>query len=91
MGEDDRVPADLVLPSRDDPFVAASSEGVGGPAGRRVRPEAGWWTPLRVLLALTLLTASLGYLSKDYCRERAWPRGGGVEYVHVCYSYLGHL
>ena len=91
MGEDDRVPADLVLPSRDDPFVAASSEGVGGPAGRRVRPEAGWWTPLRVLLALTLLTASLGYLSKDYCRERAWPRGGGVEYVHVCYSDLGHL
>jgi uncharacterized membrane protein len=81
-----------VLPSRDDPAIAASSEGIGGVAGRRVRPGSGWWTPLRVLLAFAVLACTFCYLSRDWCYDRAWPRQPpGLEYTHVCYSDIPHL
>jgi len=82
----------VVLPTRDDPLVAESSEGIGGAAGRRVRPGAGWWTPLRVLLALAVLACVFSYVSRDWCYDRAWPRQPqGLEYTHVCYSDIPHL
>lgn len=48
-----------VLPSRDDPFVAALSESVGGPAGSRTAPHP-WWSPERGVLALTTLGCAVG-------------------------------
>jgi uncharacterized membrane protein len=83
---------DYVLPTRDDSFVARSSEGLGGLAGRRVRPGGRWWTPLRVLLAMATLACMFCYLSRDWCYDRAWPRDPpGLEYTHVCYSDIPHL
>ncbi|KWW98412.1 Multimodular transpeptidase-transglycosylase [Carbonactinospora thermoautotrophica] len=82
---------DLVLPSRDDPVVAAGSEAIGGPAGRRLLPGTGWWTPARVIVLLTVLVFSLGIAQRDYCRDIGWPRENNLQYVHVCYSDMPHL
>jgi hypothetical protein len=83
--------ASVVLPTRDDPLVRASSEGIGGPAGSRVAPLAGWWTPLRVCIVLVILASALGYVADGYCRGQGWPRNTTVEYAHACYSDLPHL
>jgi uncharacterized membrane protein len=81
-----------VLPTRDDPLVARSSEGVGGVAGRRVQPGSGWWTPIRVLLVFAVLACMFGYLSRDWCYDHAWPRQPqDQEYIHLCYSDMPHL
>jgi uncharacterized membrane protein len=87
----ERQPAPVVLPTRDDPLVRASSEGIGGPAGSRVWALAGWWTPLRVCLVLVIVISALGYVADGYCRAQGWPRNTSVEYVHGCYSDLPHL
>ena len=53
------VRGDWVDPTTDDPVVTALSEGLGGPTG----PHAGrhpWWTPVRVVLALTAVCLALG-------------------------------
>jgi uncharacterized membrane protein len=81
----ERQPAPVVLPTRDDPLVRASSEGIGGPAGTRVWALAGWWTPLRVCLLLVVVVSALGYVADGYCRSLGWPRDMSVE-VHGCYS-----
>jgi uncharacterized membrane protein len=81
----------VVLPSQDDPLLRAASEGVGGPAGRRVRPGTGWWTPLRVVLALATVVFALGVIERGYCRDIAWPRDNGQQYAHACYSDIPHL
>jgi uncharacterized membrane protein len=58
---------------------------VGGPWGRRaaIRP-AGWWTPARVLLALTTFTLLLAFAQKAPCVTGDWP--GYKQYTHACYS-----
>src|SRR5215207_8838000 len=86
-----RAGAPVVLPTRDDPVVRLSSEGLGGPAGSRVWPLSGWWTPLRVCLVLVVMSSAVGYVADGYCRARGWPRSTGVEYAHACYSDLPHL
>lgn len=83
-----------VSPTRDDPFVRAGSEGVGGPGGRRVRPGTGWWTPARVLLAATVTTcwlATVGGFARGYCRANSFSSDGGRDYIHLCYSDLPHV
>ena len=45
---------------------------------------AGWWTPLRVLLALGAFTLLLGYAEKLAVRRR--PVGASKQYTHACYS-----
>ena len=57
-------PADRAHPTLDDPVVAALSESVGGPVGERATRHP-WWTPLRVILALTALTFALGMVQKS--------------------------
>jgi uncharacterized membrane protein len=84
------APPGPVLPSLDDPTVRIASGAVGGPAGRRVRPGAGWWTPVRVLLALVVLVFGLGMLTKEHCRQTSWPRTHD-QYVHACYSDVPHM
>src|SRR6266508_5274805 len=33
-----------------------------------------------------------GYLSRDWCYDRAWPRQPqGLEFLHLCYSDIPHL
>jgi uncharacterized membrane protein len=78
-----------VHPSVDDPVVAGVSAGVGGPIGSRATRHR-WWTPLRVILALTALTFALGMVSKSSCYATQW-RDGEVRYSHMCYSDLPYL
>jgi len=76
----------FVLPWRDDPLVAAASEVIGGPPGEHARLGAHrFWTPVRVLLALTLFGSLLGFALKAPCRDASdWV--DNFQYAHVCYS-----
>jgi uncharacterized membrane protein len=80
---------EVVAPTHDDPLVRVGSEVVGGPLGRRAVVGRSWWTPLRVLLALTFLTCGLGLVQKDWCRDHAWASPG--DYAHACYSDIPPL
>ncbi|MGH3326715.1 MAG: glycosyltransferase family 87 protein [Streptomycetales bacterium] len=82
---------DPVPPSRDDPLVAAGSEAVGGPLGHHARAGQGWWTPLRVLLALVTVMFVIGVAQKGYCRDIGWPRDNALQYSHACYSDIPHM
>ncbi len=88
MGAPDSPDA-RVHPSLDDPVVAGVSAGIGGPIGTRSKGHR-WWTPLRVILALTALTFALGMVSKSSCVATEW-RDGEVRYSHMCYSDLPYL
>jgi hypothetical protein len=79
---DVRVP-DTVAPSRTDPVVRGASRTIGGAWGRHGR-ESRWWTPLRVVLLLTVLTSMLGYLQKSPCRTHPW--SDEYQYTRVCYT-----
>jgi uncharacterized membrane protein len=69
--------------------VRAGSEVLGGPLGRRAGRGRSWWTPLRVLLALTFLTCGVGLVQKDWCRDHGWAAPG--VYTHTCYSDIPPL
>ncbi|HMA46834.1 MAG TPA: hypothetical protein VKP11_06510, partial [Frankiaceae bacterium] len=83
-----RTPTELpVPPSREDPVVAAASGLLGGPPGAHARLPGTrtWWTPLRVLLLLTVLACLLGYAQKLPCRDtRNWSHE--YQYTRLCYS-----
>jgi uncharacterized membrane protein len=73
------------LPSRDDPTVRAVSTAVGGPWGRHgAVGQLRFWTPLRVLLALTMFTLLLAWLEKSPCQDGDWQHS--LQYTHLCYS-----
>ena len=78
-----------VHPTGDDPVALALSEGVGGPRGVHVRGHR-WWTPVRLLLALTTLTMALGMVSKSGCFADTW-EDGTARYSQMCYSDLPYL
>jgi uncharacterized membrane protein len=81
----DTRPSDPVLPSGDDPVVAGAVTVVGGPPGRHARLSGRrLWTPVRVLVALTLLTCTLGFLQKAPCRTHPWAHE--YQYTHLCYT-----
>ena len=80
---------DRVHPTLDDPVVTALSESVGGPVGQRVGRHP-WWTPVRVVLALTALCFALGMVQKASCYDHTWQNGDAV-YSHLCYSDLPYL
>jgi uncharacterized membrane protein len=81
----------VVAPTRDDPVVRSGCEVLGGPAGRRIRAGGAWWTPIRVLHALTVVVFALGVLERGSCRDNAWPRSDGSQFAHACYSDIPHL
>jgi uncharacterized membrane protein len=84
------VPADaVVLPSEHDPLVAGAVERIGGPVGRRVRGWATWWSPLRILVGLSVVSFFLAYLQKLPCRLEGF--AGDASYVKLCYSDIPPL
>jgi uncharacterized membrane protein len=75
-------------PSHDDPVVEALSEGVGGPLGTRAATHR-WWTPVRVVLALTAVCIGLGMVQKAGCYGETWSED--KRYTQMCYSDLPYL
>ncbi|HEV7896304.1 MAG TPA: glycosyltransferase 87 family protein [Planosporangium sp.] len=79
-------------PTRSDPVVRGLSQAIGGPLGEHaVRPPRSkfggtrFWTPVRVVLALTCLMLSLHWVQKSPCRDGAW--GADLpQYKHLCYT-----
>ncbi len=78
------VPEAVVHPAEQDPIVAAAAERVGGAAGRRRGRLGGYWSPLRVLVGLTALTYTVGFLTKMPCVAEGF--GGDARYTRLCYS-----
>ncbi len=59
---------------------------VGGPIGRHAFTGRNWfWTPLRVLLALTLLTLAFAWFKQAPCADGSW-LPSNKQYTHFCYS-----
>ena len=81
---------EIVLPSHDEPLVRELSTLIGGRPGRFARIGENRWflTPLRVLIALTVLTCAFGWAQKEQCRDVGnWSHNGGVyQYTRMCYS-----
>ena len=76
----------LVLPSSADPVVGGAVEIIGGRPGRHARVgERRFWTPVRVLVLLTLLTSVFGYAQKLPCRDGSnWVNE--YQYTRACYT-----
>ena len=77
----------IVVPSRDDDLVRGLSDGIGGPIGRHaaVGARRSWWTPLRVVVALSVLFCVLGWVQKLPCRDPGnWNHQH--QYTTLCYS-----
>lgn len=79
-----------------DPFVAGASRLIGGLRGRYATgPTSRWWTPVRIVLILTVLTSLAGFMQKAPCRTAAW--SNDYQYTHDCYTdvfalyYAEHL
>lgn len=79
----------MVRPTHEDPFVAASSEVVGGPAGRRTAGHP-WWTPVRVVLAVACVAWLLAIAQKAPCAADDWS-GENSRYAQMCYSDIPYL
>ncbi|GAA4210750.1 glycosyltransferase 87 family protein [Actinocatenispora rupis] len=73
-------------PAREDWFVRGVSEAVGGPLGdHAVRPpRRGFWTPVRIVLALACLLFALHWVQKSPCRDGAWVNL--KQYKDLCYT-----
>ncbi|HEY2167396.1 MAG TPA: glycosyltransferase 87 family protein [Jatrophihabitantaceae bacterium] len=70
-------------PSRTDETAARASGIIGGAWGRHAAAGR-WWTPLRVLLAMTCLSLLLGFGVKAPCANAQW--SANKQYTHMCYS-----
>lgn len=78
-------PSALVLPSRDDPVVAGTTQAIGGTPGRHARlGSRRFWIPVRWLVLLTLLTSLLGWWQKSPCRVHPWVEE--YQYTRGCYT-----
>jgi uncharacterized membrane protein len=74
-----------VLPSTADPTAEHAARPLGGAWGRHAALRAhSWWTPLRWLLLMTLVTLLLGFAQKSPCATGDWT--GNKQYTHMCYS-----
>ncbi|MBA2390374.1 MAG: DUF2029 domain-containing protein [Geodermatophilaceae bacterium] len=74
-----------VFPTWDDPVARAASTAIGGPLGRHAYTGHNWfWTPLRILLAMTLFTLALAWVKQVPCLDGDWT--GSKQYTHFCYS-----
>jgi uncharacterized membrane protein len=87
--DDEARSGGITLPSEQDPLVAAATERIGGPLGRRVRGFLGFWSPLRILVMLTTFSFVLAYLQKLPCRLEGF--AGDASYTRLCYSDIPPL
>jgi uncharacterized membrane protein len=85
--DDDGRP--VVRPTSDDPVVAGLSRGIGGPSGDHAWRHA-WWTPVRVILAMTAVCFALGLVQKAPCYSAQWTNTQS-RYSEMCYSDLPYL
>jgi hypothetical protein len=87
-------PPSRVHPSREDPVVAALSPVVGGPLGdhaTHVSSRHRWWSPLRVVLAVTTLALVLGMAGQVPCQRDAWSVGASsarAQHARLCASTI---
>ena len=73
------------LPSRVDPTAWRATRMLGGPWGRHAGvAKRSWWTPVRFLMAMTVVTLLLGFAQKSPCINGQWT--GHKQYTHFCYS-----
>jgi uncharacterized membrane protein len=74
-----------VAPTRSDAVPRALARLVGGPQGDHAAPPRGRGVALRVLIALAVLSCTLGWIQKAPCRDvRTWVHD--KQYTSVCYS-----
>jgi uncharacterized membrane protein len=90
-------------PAKSDPLVTGLSEAIGGPLGdhavrsssRGPSSAAKFWTPLRIILALTCLVLAFNWMQKAPCRDGQWV--DLKQYKYMCYTdvlalyYAEHL
>lgn len=78
-------PAGFVLPAYDDPVVGGTAQLIGGPPGRHARlGSRRFWTPVRWLVLLTLVTSLFGWWQKSPCRAHPWVEE--YQYTRGCYT-----
>lgn len=83
--EDPAGPADRVVPTWSDPVATAASTAIGGPWGKHATVGTnGFWTPLRVVLAMTVAVLALAWVKQVPCAGGDW--SGFKQYTHFCYS-----
>lgn len=84
-----------IIPSWTDPVARRASAVVGGPWGRHGVVGRTWfWTPLRIMLGLAILTLALAWVKEQPCAAGQW-LPGHKQFTHLCYSdavplYGGH-
>ena len=75
----------VVLPSSDDPVVRGAVRALGGPPGQHAAARARrFWTPVRWLVLLTLVTCLFGWWQKSPCRVQPWEQE--YQYTRGCYT-----
>jgi uncharacterized membrane protein len=64
------------------------SEAIGGPIGEHAARPGGrpgrFWTPTRIVLALTCLVLALHWVQKSPCQDGNWQKN--VQYTRFCYT-----
>ncbi|WP_166346120.1 glycosyltransferase family 87 protein [Phytoactinopolyspora limicola] len=82
----------IAQPSREDPVVATASEWVGGPVGRYALVGGGWWSPVRVAVAVACLVLAVGFVTNQPCHEKSWEsREDPSVWTSLCYSDVPFL
>ena len=80
----------VVVPSREDPVVRASTPLIGGPLGRFATVGVdGFWTPVRILILLSTIAYMVGALLDWPCMSNGW--AAPDRYEHLCYSDIPPL
>ena len=77
--------ADRVLPTWSDPVAVAASTAIGGTWGQHATVGMNrFWTPLRVILAMTIVVLAFAWIKQEPCAGGDW--SGSKQYTHFCYS-----
>lgn len=82
-------------PSRNDSLTSQLSTVIGGPVGdHALIGRVGFWTPMRILLAFTVVFLAFGWTAKAPCIQQTGDGAGsltldwnnGRQYTAMCYS-----
>ncbi|MCX8526900.1 MAG: hypothetical protein ORN20_02015, partial [Candidatus Nanopelagicales bacterium] len=79
----------VVEPGSCDPVIASLAESVGGRMGSRAARGRSWWTPIRVLLAMSTVAYAIGYILDVSCVNDGWR--SPENYEHLCYTDITPL